>query len=162
MLPNTTCYPTCQPTHHHSVDHITQLNILPSNWPLNTKYCPSFRWSQHSAKQIAQRSIPPIMSLNTTCCPTNYPNQYAVQHADRLAAQHNMIPIICPDTTCCPTNGAPQYAAQHADRLAAQHNLESYVDCCFCLYFAPVRILSLITHDYRLSLIFFALCFVLF
>jgi hypothetical protein len=89
--------------------------------------------TQHSAKQIAQRSILPIMCLNPTFFPTNYPNQYAVQHADRLAAQHNMIPIICPDTTCFPTNCVPQYAAQHADRLAAQHNLESYVVCCFCI-----------------------------
>jgi hypothetical protein len=163
MLPNTTCYPACRPIHHHAVYHIaelnmlhsiplntsccptqqpwypacrqihhhavnhtTQLNILPPNWPLNTKCCPLFRWSQHSAKQTAQRSILPIMCLNPTCCPTNYPNQYAVQHAGRLAAQHN---------------------------------LENYVDCCFCI---SRMFLSLITHDYRLSLIFFALCFVLF
>ena len=126
-------YSACQQIYHHAVNHIAEQKMLPPNWPLNTKCCPLFRWSQHSAKQTAQRSILPIICLNPTCGPTKYPNQYAVQHADRLAAQHNMIPIICPDTTCCPTNGAPQYAAQHADRLAAQHNLESYVDCCFCI-----------------------------
>ena len=83
-------YSACQQIYHHAVNHIAEQKMLPPNWPLNTKCCPSFRWSQHSAKQTAQRSILPIMCLNTTCCPTNHPYQYAVQHADRLAAQHNL------------------------------------------------------------------------
>ena len=74
------------------------------------------------------------MCLNTTCCSTNYPSQYALHHPTQLAAQHNMMPIIWPETTNCQTNRPTQYAVQYTCQNTAKRTLLPNIICCAIFY----------------------------
>ena len=95
---------------------------MPPNWPLDTKCCPSFRLTQHTANKL------PNAAYHLSCASTRH-----------VVQQTNQTNMLCIMRTDWPPNTTWK------------------VTLTVVLYFSPFLILSLITHDYRLSLIFFPL-----